>query len=74
MQPFDLKTLYTIVLTAIVFFICFSIFDDYRGFWWIVIRSSVFVGLFGTGMFLLKLTPDALPVLLTVRKKLGFAR
>jgi O-antigen/teichoic acid export membrane protein len=74
MQPFDLKTLYTIVLAAVSFFICFWLFDEQRGFEWIVLRSSVFVGLFGTGMFLLKLTPDAMPVVLTVKKRLGFNR
>lgn len=71
MQPFDLKTLFTLLLTAAAFFICFWLFNDQRGFWWIVLRSSVFVGLFAPGMFLLKLTPDALPVLQTLKKKLG---
>lgn len=72
MQPFDVKTLYTILLAGITFFICFQLFNDQKGFLWIVLRSAVFVGLFATGMFLLKLTPDALPVLQTVKKKLGF--
>ncbi|HWI92919.1 MAG TPA: oligosaccharide flippase family protein [Flavisolibacter sp.] len=72
MQPFDLKTLYTIILAATTFFICFWLFDTHKGFGWIVLRSSVFTAIFGTGMFLLKLTPDAMPVLITLKKKLGF--
>ena len=74
MQPFDLKTFYTLVLTATVFFICFWLFNDQRGFWWIVLRSSLFTALFATGMFVLKLTPDALPVLLNLKKKLRLTR
>lgn len=71
MQPFDLKTFYTLVLAATAFFVCYWLFNDHKGFGWIVLRSSVFAGLFATGMFSLKLTPDALPVLQTIKKKLG---
>jgi hypothetical protein len=72
MQPFTSKSVYTILLAAATYYLCFWLFNDQSGFEWIVLRSAVFVGLFGTGMFLLKLTPDALPVLLTLKKKLGF--
>jgi peptidoglycan biosynthesis protein MviN/MurJ (putative lipid II flippase) len=74
MQPFNIKTVYTILLTTGLFFICFWLFNTQRGFWWIILRSSVFITLFAMGMFLLKLTPDAVPVLLTVKKRLGFDR
>jgi O-antigen/teichoic acid export membrane protein len=72
MQPFTSKSVYTILLAAATYYLCFWLFNDQSGFEWIVLRSAVFVGLFGIGMFLLKLTPDALPVLLTLKKKLGF--
>jgi hypothetical protein len=74
MQPFDSKTLYTLLLAAVTFFICFILFKDQRGIWWIFLRSFVFIGLFAAGMFSLKLTPDASPVLFTLKKKLGFER
>jgi O-antigen/teichoic acid export membrane protein len=70
MQPFTNKSVYTILLGGLSYFLCFWLFNDQSGFGWIVLRSAVFVGLFGTGMFLLKLTPDAFPVLLTLKKKL----
>jgi O-antigen/teichoic acid export membrane protein len=73
MQPFTDKSVYTILLATATYYLCFWLFNDQNGFGWIVLRSTVFVGLFATGMFLLKLTPDALPVLLTLKKKLGFA-
>jgi O-antigen/teichoic acid export membrane protein len=70
MQPFTAKTVYTILLATVVYFICFWLFDAYRGFLWIAVRSLAFVSLFAVGMFLLKLSPDALPVLDTVKKRL----
>lgn len=70
MQPFTDKSIYTILLAAAIYYLCFWLFGDQSGFGWIVLRSTVFVGLFAAGMFLLRLTPDALPVLLTLKKKL----
>lgn len=70
MQPFTTKSIYTVLLGIATYFLCFWLFNDQSGFGWIVLRSTVFVGLFGAGMFLLRLTPDALPVILTLKKKL----
>ena len=72
MQPFTLKALYTILLGAASYFICYRLFDDKSGFGWIVLRSTVFITIYAVGMFTLRLTPDAIPVLVTVKKKLGF--
>ena len=74
MQPFTLKSLYTLLLGMGSYFICFWLLNDYQGFLWIVLRSSLFLLLFGTGMFLLRLTPDAQPVLATVKKKLRLGK
>lgn len=74
MQPFTAKSFYTILLGGTTYFVCYLIFNDKTGFEWIVLRSTVFLAIYATGMFLMKLTPDALPVLLTVKKKLGFNR
>jgi O-antigen/teichoic acid export membrane protein len=74
MQPFTNKSVYTILLTAITYFLCYWFFNDRTGFEWIVLRSTLFILLYVTGMLILKLTPDALPVLLALRKKLWFDR
>ena len=74
MQPFTDKSVYTILLAVVTYLICYWIFDDKTGFGWIVLRSFVFITLYATGMFLLQLTPDALPVLLTLKKKLRLNR
>jgi len=71
MQPFTGKSVYTVLLAAASYTLCYLLFYDQTGFGWIVLRSTVFVSIFLTGMFLLKLTPDALPVAITLKKKLG---
>jgi O-antigen/teichoic acid export membrane protein len=72
MQPFTAKSVYTLLLAATSYFVCYLLMNDRTGFGWIVLRSSLFVVLYATGMFALRLTPDALPVLITLKKKLGF--
>jgi O-antigen/teichoic acid export membrane protein len=74
MQPFTWKSLYTVLLAAGGYFICYFFFDDKRGIEWIVIRSFLFCLLFAAGMISLKLTPDLKPVLATIRKRSGLAR
>jgi O-antigen/teichoic acid export membrane protein len=74
MQPFTMKSVYTLVLGAVTYFISYWLFNDKSGFGWIVLRSTVFVIIYATGMFSLRLTPDAIPVLITLKKKLGFKR
>jgi len=72
MQPFTMKSAYTILLAGGTYLVSYWLFNDKTGFGWIVSRSTVFVVLYAMGMFALKLTPDALPVLQTLKKKLGF--
>lgn len=74
MQPFTIRSFYTLVLAAIGYFVSYYFFTEKFGFAWIVIRSATFLAIFLPGMFLLKLTPDATPVLETVKKRLGFGR
>lgn len=74
MQPFTDKSVYTILLAAAVYFTCYWLFSNHTGFGWIVLRSTTFVAIYAAGALILKLTPDALPVLLTLKKKSGFNR
>lgn len=72
MQPFDAKTVYTLLLTAACFVVAYFPFRNLTGLHWMVLRSLAFVIPFGIAMIALKLSPDAIPVWLTLRKKLGF--
>jgi len=74
MQPFTLKSLYTIILGIVSFYLCFYIFDSYHGFIWLVIRSTCFIGLYGCGTILLKLSSDIIPVWNSFQKRLGLSK
>lgn len=70
MQPFTIKTAYTLLLTAVCFLVCYYLFDQHRGLPWIILRSGVYVVLFATGMQVLQLSPDVNPILQTMKKRL----
>jgi len=70
MQPFTMKSAYTLLLACGAYLVCYWLFDGHYGFGWIVLRSSLFCALFVSGMLVLKLTPDAQPVFETVKKKI----
>lgn len=72
LQPFTAKTFYTILLGAVCYIVCYILFHSYHGIGWIFLRSSVFVLLFVTGVLLLDLSPDVLPVWNSLKKRLGF--
>jgi O-antigen/teichoic acid export membrane protein len=74
MQPFNKKTLYTLLLAAFGYIICHFLFDAYQGFLWLVVRSIVFLGIFGSGVLLLRLSDEILPVWTTIKKRLGLAK
>jgi len=70
MQPFTVKTIYTIVLAFFCFLIVYRLFDAYQGFHWIVIRSLTFLVIYAAGMSILRLSPDVVPVLQSMKKRL----
>jgi len=71
MQPFTLKSLYTIILGIFSFSCCFYLFDSYHGFIWLVIRTACFIVLYGSGTILLQLSSDIIPVWNSIQKRLG---
>jgi hypothetical protein len=70
MQPFTRETVYTLLLGAAVWWVCQSLFGRYSGILWMMIRSLVFVGLYGAGVLGLRLSTDIRPVWETVKKRL----
>lgn len=74
MQPFNSKTVYTLLLALGGYFICYFLFDAYHGYGWLVLRSVVFIGIFATGVLTLRLSEDILPVWRTIKKRLGIAK
>lgn len=70
MQPFDAKTAIAVLLCAGCFLLGYLPFKDSTGLHWMIIRSLVFCGAFAAGMIYFKLSPDAVPVWQTLKKRL----
>lgn len=70
MQPFDTKTAYTLLVTAVCFVLAYFPFRNGTGLHFMVLRSLAFCLPFAAAMIWLKLSPDAVPVWQTVKKRL----
>jgi O-antigen/teichoic acid export membrane protein len=71
LQPFSIKTLLSLTLAAVAYFVSYYLFKDMTGWMGIFIRSSLFTVIFFTGIFALKLTPDALQLVNVVKNRFG---
>jgi hypothetical protein len=74
LQPFTIKTLYTICLSLVCYFICYFIYREQQGFWWMVLRSITFLTIYIYGMLQLQLSSDVIPVWNTLLKKSGLKK
>jgi O-antigen/teichoic acid export membrane protein len=74
LQPFTKETIYTILLGIASFYSTHFLFNNQQGFIWLVVRSLCFIGLYGSGTLLLKLSPDIMPVWQTILKKIGIKK
>jgi O-antigen/teichoic acid export membrane protein len=70
LQPFNAKTVYTLLLGLASFYLCYFLFDSFHGFLWIIIRSIVFITLYTSLTLFLKLSADIIPVWHTLLKRL----
>lgn len=69
--PFTIESLYTALLGMASFGICYFLFRSIHGFGGLALRSIAFLLLYGGGTIFLKLTPDIIPVIATVKKRIG---
>lgn len=74
LQPFTIKTFYSLVLGVFSFYISYYTFLNLHGFTGMICRSSLFLLLFISGSFLLKLSPDIVPVWQVIQKRLGIKK
>jgi len=70
LQPFNSKTVYTLLLGLGSFYLCYFLFDQFHGLLWIIVRSAVFISLYISLTLFLKLSPDIIPVWHTLLKRL----
>ncbi len=71
LQPFTMKTIYSLVFAIGTYFLSYYLFKDVTGWTGIFLRSSLFASVFIAGVFVLKLTPDAMQLVDTAKKKFG---
>lgn len=69
--PFTIQSLYTVILAASCYGICYFAFKNVHGFTGIIGRSATFILLYGIGVVYMKITPDISPVVQTIRKRMG---
>jgi hypothetical protein len=74
LQPFTVKTVYTVVLGLTGYYACYFLFHNLHGFTGMLLRSIVFIAFYGAATITLKLSPDLMPVWTTLRKKLGIKK
>jgi O-antigen/teichoic acid export membrane protein len=71
MQPFTIRTLFTLLLAFTAYLIPHLLFGELHGLTGILGRTLVFMAVYMAGIVFLKLTPDLVPVWNTLRKKFG---
>jgi O-antigen/teichoic acid export membrane protein len=70
-QPFNRGTIIAIVAGVALLLACHWLFGAMTGLLWMIIRSVVFVTLYGATVLLFRLSDDVLPIWDTVKKRLG---
>ncbi len=71
MQPFTLKTLYSLVLSAFAYLFCFYLMGDISGWIGIFLKGGTFSLILIGGVFYFKLTPDAGQLYQVFLKRIG---
>lgn len=70
MQPFSIKTIYSLLISVVIYLVVYYLFNGLSGWTGIIIRSAFFTLLFGAAIFYLKLTPDAIQLWELTKKRL----
>src|SRR6185312_931071 len=70
MHPFSMKTIYAILFAILSYIISYYVFQSLHGFWAMALRSIVFIALYGGSIIYFDLTPDVLPVLGNLKKRI----
>ena len=74
MQPFSTKTAYAIIIAFAAYAICYFSFSNLHDFMGIMIKSIVFLALYGGCVIYFNLSPDVLPVWKTIQTKTGIKK
>jgi O-antigen/teichoic acid export membrane protein len=70
MQPFNIKTILTILLAVSGYYLSYLMFSHIHGFFAMTLRTLFFIIFYLGGALLFTLSPDVIPVWNTLKKKL----
>lgn len=70
LQPFTKQTLFTVLLAAACFGVCYFLFLNIHGFPGMLLRSLAFITIYTAGAYWLNLSPDIAPVFSAIKKRL----
>lgn len=70
MQPFNIRTIFTLLLALAGYYVTHRLFHSLHGISGLVLRTVLFMVIYLSGTLLLKLSPDIIPVWNTLRKKM----
>ena len=73
MQPFTLKSFYTIIIALAGYLVCRHLFP-HQGLIWIFLRSAVFIAIYLGGIIYFRLSPDLMPLYENLKNRLGFKK
>jgi O-antigen/teichoic acid export membrane protein len=74
MHPFTIKSLYSIMLAIICYAITYFVFVNFHGFLGIILKSFLFISLFAFSILYFNLSPDMIPILSVIKRKVGMER
>ena len=74
MQPFSVKTLWAILMAPAIYVMVYFILQHLYGWPGIICKGLLYSSIFIAAAWYLKLTPDALPLVNTLKKKSGIKR
>ncbi len=74
MHPFSNKTIYAIIFAFACYALCYYSFRSLHGFFPMVLKSIVFIALYGGAILYFDLSPDVLPVWDNIKKRAGRKR
>lgn len=72
--PLTIQSLYTVLLAAACYGICYFTFMNTHGITGLFLRTIVFILLYAAGVIYFDLSADIKPVMQTIQKKLGIKR
>lgn len=70
--PFTMQSLYSILLAGFCFITCYFLFRNLHWLPGLFLRTITFCILYGAGVAYFRLTPDTVPVLNSIKKRIGF--